>query len=125
MTDATRWARIQELFHAVVDLAPTDREAALAAACGADHDLANEVRALVAADEAAHPLLDGDAARLADALLAPATPPVPSQPCGPYRCTALLGEGGMGVVYRAVRDDIGQEAAIKLLRDATLSPARR
>jgi serine/threonine-protein kinase len=31
----------------------------------------------------------------------------------------------MGVVYRAVRDDIGQEAAIKLLRDATLSPARR
>jgi serine/threonine-protein kinase len=125
MTDATRWARIQELFHAVVDLGPAEREAALAAACGADYDLANEVRALVAADEAAHPLLDGDAARLADALLAPATPPVPSQPYGPYRCTALLGEGGMGVVYRAVRDDIGQEAAIKLLRDATLSPARR
>ena len=37
----------------------------------------------------------------------------------------MLGEGGMGVVYLAEREDLGTLAAIKLLRDAWLSPARR
>ncbi len=44
---------------------------------------------------------------------------------GPYRLLRLLGEGGMGVVYLAERTDIGGQVAIKLLRDAWLSPMRR
>ncbi|HEY7396155.1 MAG TPA: serine/threonine-protein kinase, partial [Gemmatimonadaceae bacterium] len=44
---------------------------------------------------------------------------------GPYRVTHVLGEGGMGVVYLAERDDLGSLAAIKILRDAWLSPGRR
>lgn len=35
---------------------------------------------------------------------------------GHYRVIRLLGEGGMGLVYEAVRDDIGARAAIKVLR---------
>lgn len=38
------------------------------------------------------------------------------QRIGNYRVVRQLGEGGMGVVYEAVRDDIGSRAAIKLLR---------
>lgn len=53
------------------------------------------------------------------------TPALPAKTFGPYRITKLLGEGGMGVVYLAVRDDLGSEVAIKILRDAWLSPARR
>src|SRR5690606_38698363 len=37
----------------------------------------------------------------------------------------LIGEGGMGVVYLAEREDLGTSAALKILRDAWLSPARR
>ena len=35
---------------------------------------------------------------------------------GNYRVIRQLGVGGMGVVYEAMRDDIGVRAAIKLLR---------
>lgn len=35
---------------------------------------------------------------------------------GKYRLVRQLGEGGMGVVYEAVREDIAQRAALKILR---------
>jgi serine/threonine protein kinase len=43
----------------------------------------------------------------------------------PYRLERLIGEGGMGVVYLAEHVDLGTPVAIKILRDAWLSPARR
>ena len=38
------------------------------------------------------------------------------QRIGNYRVVRQIGEGGMGVVYEVVRDDIGNRAAIKVLR---------
>jgi serine/threonine protein kinase len=36
---------------------------------------------------------------------------------GPYRIHELLGQGGMGVVFRAVRESDGEVVALKILRD--------
>ena len=67
-------------------------------------------------------LLDRDVAAVAGEMLAPS---LAGRRFGPYRLRELLGEGGMGVVYLAERDDLGNVAAIKILRDAWMSPARR
>jgi serine/threonine-protein kinase len=35
---------------------------------------------------------------------------------GPYRLEEILGEGGMGIVFRAVRDHDGEQVALKVLK---------
>src|SRR5579864_2039073 len=82
-----------------------------------------EVRAMLDEDSRVS-LLDRDVAQVASGILGDATPAA-LQEFGPYRIRRVLGEGGMGVVYLAERTDLGSLAAIKILRDAWLSPARR
>lgn len=118
------WARIQAVFDAVADLPPEQRAAALPAACDGDAELEREVWALLDAHDHGLPLLDRSRAELASVLLAGRVTGAPTH-IGPYRLLHPIGEGGMGVVYLAERDDVGRRVAIKLLRDAWLSPARR
>jgi len=122
--DAARWQRAQELFHEALECLPEARDAFLSEACGADGAMREQVGALLRADAGKAPL-DRPLAELASALLHAADAPLPRVAFGPYRALRVLGEGGMGVVYLAERADLGSVAAIKVLRDAWLSPARR
>ena len=123
--DAARWERIQALFHEVADLARPAQRALLEAECPEDPALTEEVLALLEEDARSDSLLDRDAAYVADQVLEEAIPPaLLDQNFGPYRLTQMLGQGGMGVVYLAQREDLGSVAAIKILRDAWLSPDR-
>jgi len=123
--DPERWERIQALFHEAADLPPGDQRAFVAARAGDDPGLIEEVLALLAEDARADSLLDRDRASVAEQLLDGAAGAIPATRFGPYRILRLLGEGGMGVVYLGEREDLGSVAAIKILRDAWLSPARR
>ncbi|MGE3166129.1 MAG: tetratricopeptide repeat protein [Planctomycetota bacterium] len=125
--DPVRWERAQALFHRVAELPLAERESWLAAHEPRDPELLVCVRQMLAADARPCTLLDQGVAHLADSVLArTGTLPagVPSV-LGPYRLLRVLGEGGMGVVYLAERADLGSRAAIKILRDGWLSPARR
>ena len=123
--DAERWERIEELFHAATERPKAEREAFVRATCGADAAMAEQVLAMLAIDAESNALLDGGLASAAGAVLGEGDASLPRQRFGPYRVTGVLGEGGMGVVYRGRREDLESEAAIKVLRDAALSPTRR
>ena len=123
--DATRWQQIQTIFHEAVDLPGAERHPFLKAACGDDHALLSEVMAMLEADSQGGSLLDRDMADVAHQMLAGANPVPGAKEFGPYLIKEALGEGGMGVVFLAERKDLGNQVAIKILRDAWLSPARR
>src|SRR6202044_2529890 len=91
-----------------------------------DPGLLNEVLMLLQEDSRGGSLLDRDIAHVAhDVFHDPTADSQPFKEFGPYRIIKMLGEGGMGVVYLAEREDLGSQVAIKVLRDAWLSPSRR
>ena len=124
--DSAHWKKIQELFHAAADLPPQEQPTFLKNACGDNDALAAEVLALLTEDSQGSSLLDRDVAHIAGQVFDESRAPSLSfKEFGPYRIKQMLGEGGMGVVYLAERTDLGAQVAIKFLRDAWLSPARR
>ncbi|MEM6288667.1 MAG: serine/threonine-protein kinase [Bacteroidota bacterium] len=124
---ADLWTRLATIVPDALDLPLDARDAFLDDACRlptgeVDAALRAEAAALVtastaadAADALASPVagLAGDLA--AEEGLRSGAPP---ETVGPWRVTGVLGEGGQGVVYRAVRADgaFEREVAIKLLR---------
>jgi len=123
--DSTRWDRIQGLFHETVDLPEPEQRTFLKAACGDDAALMADVLAMLEEDAKDASLLNRDRAQVANQLLVETASVPASQQLGPYCLKHVLGEGGMAVVYLAERPDLGSLVAVKVLRDAWLSPARR
>ena len=123
--DSVRWQRIQELFHAAVEQ-PERTWRAFLERSGADAATIADVLAMLEEDARGASLLDRGVVHVASRIIGSGTDGGPlADVIGPYRITGVLGEGGMGVVYRAERTDLGSVVAIKLLRDAWLSPVRR
>ena len=124
--DATRWARVQTLFHAAADMPAAEQRDYLESQCADDPSLVGETLSLLDEDARGASMLDHGVAAIAQRHVRPlSSSGAPSQSFGPYRLTRMLGEGGMGVVYLGEREDLGTVAAVKILRDAWLSPARR
>jgi serine/threonine-protein kinase len=123
--DNTRWQTIQELFHKASELPRSEHRTFLQDACGDDEELFAEISAMLEQDRGGHSILDRDLAEIAHRALQSNLDALPFKEFGPYRILRPIGEGGMGVVYLAERKDLGNQVAIKILRDAWLSPARR
>jgi eukaryotic-like serine/threonine-protein kinase len=120
--DAARWDRIQNLFHEAALLPAAEWRAWLESQSD-EPALVADVLAMLGADARTGSLLDRDMGAIAQRIVA-ARGPVPER-IGAYRIIGVAGEGGMGVVYLAERADLGSRAAVKVLRDAPLSPLRR
>lgn len=122
--NSDRWQKIQAIFHQAADLPKAEQERFLDERRDVDADLRSEVLRMLRADEEGNSLLERDVAQVAHEVLSEEAAPALEQ-FGRYRIKGTLGAGGMGIVYLAEREDLGSLVAIKVLRDAWLSPARR
>jgi serine/threonine protein kinase/tetratricopeptide (TPR) repeat protein len=124
--DSARWQKVQTLFHEALELPEPDRRGFLEAQCQEDPGLVGDVLVLLDEDGRGDSLLDRDLAQAAGLVFNESHPAsLPFKEFGPYRIVRELGEGGMGVVYLVMRVDLGNLVALKILRDAWPSPARR
>lgn len=112
-----RYQRAQAIVHEVLEHPDEERGARIDAACAGDAELRREVDWLIASTEITGP--DGTLAgvgEMADAWLADAhiETAAPRQ----YHLVKRIGEGGMGQVWLAERDDgaVRQRVALKMLR---------
>ncbi|HZD30701.1 MAG TPA: serine/threonine-protein kinase [Candidatus Angelobacter sp.] len=112
--------RLEELFQNALDLPAQDRDAFLEQACAGDHERMAAVQRLLASDQAAdeQTFWKGNALHAESRFDAPAGPSRVGQVLGDYRIVDVIGEGGMGTVYRALRADAqyDQAVAIKIVR---------
>ena len=112
--------KLRDLFERVLDLDEKDREQLLALHCGSDPDLRREVLSLLDADAHArhHEGWRQSALDNAASLDQYSVDADIGIVIGPYRTVELLGKGGMGKVYRAVRIDseYQKNVAIKIIR---------
>lgn len=113
--------RLSDLFHAAIAVPPNERVALLTAACADDALLLGELISLLNADEIAveaeflncaafeieaqHTAAEQYLSRVGESY-------------GPYKIIESIGEGGMGAVYLAERDDqeFAKRAAVKVIK---------
>lgn len=116
-------ARVEELFHEVVDLSPADR-ARYFGERQVDEEIRREVEALLAFESDANSVLEHNVRIAASRAL----PQIEGRGwrAGPYRLLEVIGRGGMGAVYLAERADgeVTQRLAVKLLPAGAGDPLR-
>jgi eukaryotic-like serine/threonine-protein kinase len=117
-----RWRQVEAVYHSAAERELSGRSAFLDEACGGDEELRREVESLLAQETSAGILLERpvwEPAANSSASVAAGTQ------LGAYRIESILGEGGMGVVYRAFDTKLNRSVAVKVLSGEWADAAAR
>ena len=124
MADASRpddrFSRIEQIYHQALEQSEKERPAFLAQVCAGDDDLRREVEKLLGFDKKAGSFMESPALDVAAQALARKAAPgervdFVGRTILHYRVLEKIGEGGMGVVYRALDTHLQRPLAIKVL----------
>ncbi len=116
--NSERWKKVKELFDAVVELEPRDRDRFLDRTCESDTDLRVDVEKLLSSSEDADGFMEQPAAnQVASAILEPKGTLQIGDRFAHYKILRQIGVGGMGEVYLAEDEKLDRRVAIKILNE--------
>jgi Tol biopolymer transport system component len=126
VTDMERRRRVEDLCDAALDRDPSERAAFVAAACGRDEGMRQDVEALLAHAQAAEGFLATPIDEVAAYVLGDLhMTSLVGRQIGSHKILSLLGAGGMGEVYHAHDTKLGRDVAIKVVASVFLSNPER
>ena len=112
-----RWRKVKQALDAALEAAPSERRTVLERHLGDDPTLVRDATAYLALDDELGDFIENPALSLSPRRTG--RDPMAGHRIGPYKLDRLLGRGGMGSVYLAVReDDYEKRVAVKLIHRA-------
>ena len=124
--NAERRKRLFEILETALERSQTTQRNVLKELCQGDAELFREAKAMLDLEAEADAIFTQPAVDFRPLLSGSRSAPPELETgsrLGPYRIVGLLGRGGMGSVYRAVReDDFEKQVAVKFLRGDLATP---